>query len=91
MKRFRAKKKRKSDLRRDLGMHLELLPDFTEQLFHHLVQQPLHAYGPTMGDDLRRTFVAQGLNIRKLAVAALAESALTGRETKVVETTGTGR
>ena len=52
---------------------------FVEQLFHHLVQQPVRAYGPTTLDDLRRTFAAQEMNILKLAVAIMAETALRGR------------
>ncbi|HEY2251816.1 MAG TPA: DUF1592 domain-containing protein [Planctomycetaceae bacterium] len=52
---------------------------FIEQLFHHLVQQPVLAYGPTVLDDLRQTFTAQEMNIRKLVVAIMAESVLKGR------------
>jgi cytochrome c553 len=61
---------------------------FIEQLFHHLVQQSVRAYGPTTLADLRRTFVAQGMNIRKLVVAILAETARTGRESKTADVTG---
>jgi hypothetical protein len=64
---------------------------FIEQLFHHLVQQPVRAYGPTKLDDLRRTFSAQEMNIRKLVVSILTESALVGREPKSSDVTGTGR
>jgi len=53
---------------------------FTEQLFHHLVQQPVQAYGRTTQDVLRRSFASQGFNIRKLAVNVMAASALVGRE-----------
>ena len=44
---------------------------FVEQLFHHLVQQPMQAYGPGTAEDLRRTFVAGGFHIRKLAVEVM--------------------
>jgi hypothetical protein len=53
---------------------------FIEQLFHHLVQQSLRAYGPTTLDDLRRAFAADGFNIRKLAIRMMVASALVGRE-----------
>lgn len=53
---------------------------FTEQLFHHLVQQPVRAYGPNTLDHLRGFFVSNQFNIRKLAVQVLALSAPVGRE-----------
>lgn len=56
---------------------------FTEQLFHHLVQQPVRAYGPSALDELRSRFVAQGFHIRRLAVDILAASVLHGREVNV--------
>ena len=56
---------------------------FTKQLFHHLVGQPLQAYGPTTLADLRRSFAANRFNIRKLAVEIMVASALIGRDTKV--------
>lgn len=70
---------------RDLAAFLassdEAQSAFVEQLFHFLVQQPLHPYGPTAIDDLRRSFVAENYNVRKLAVRVMAASALTGRAT----------
>jgi len=56
---------------------------FTEQMFHQLVQQSIQAYGPNTLADLRRSFAADGFNIRKLAVAIMVASALPVRETKV--------
>jgi hypothetical protein len=53
---------------------------FIEQMFHHLVQQSSPAYGPTTLDDLRQSFKSQGYHIRKLAVAIMAASVLTGRQ-----------
>ncbi len=50
---------------------------FVDQLFHHLVQQPVQAYGPKTADSLRRSFADNGFNIRKLAIEIMAESALT--------------
>jgi hypothetical protein len=50
---------------------------FVEQMFHHLVQQPLQAYGAKTQDGLRRSFANSEFNIRKLAIEIMAESALT--------------
>jgi Protein of unknown function (DUF1588) len=52
---------------------------FVEQLFHHLVQQPLQAYGAKTQDSLHRSFAENGFSVRKLAVEIMAESALTPR------------
>jgi cytochrome c553 len=52
---------------------------FVEQLFHHLVQQPVRAYGPTTLDDLCSSFAANAFNIRTLAVEVMAVSALMPR------------
>jgi Protein of unknown function (DUF1588)/Protein of unknown function (DUF1585) len=53
---------------------------FVEQMFHYLVQQPVRAYGPNALDDLRKSFAANGFNIRKLAVEIMAASVLTERK-----------
>jgi cytochrome c553 len=42
---------------------------FTEQLFQFLVKQPIQAYGPSAKDELTKTFVDSGFNIRKLQAA----------------------
>jgi cytochrome c553 len=52
---------------------------FTEQLFHHLVQQPVRAYGQDALEQLRTSFEKQGFHIRKLAVEVMAISALQAR------------
>ncbi|MGL4421263.1 MAG: hypothetical protein ACRCZF_11400, partial [Gemmataceae bacterium] len=41
---------------------------FVEQLFHHLVQQPVRAWGPNRAALLRAEFAKDQFNIRKLAV-----------------------
>ena len=41
---------------------------FAEQLFHHLAQQPVRAYGPATLAELRQGFAKGGFNVRKLAV-----------------------
>ncbi|HEV3145574.1 MAG TPA: DUF1588 domain-containing protein, partial [Gemmataceae bacterium] len=53
---------------------------FIEQLFHHLVQQPVRAYGANTLADLRKSFLANGFNIRKLVIEILATTAVKGRE-----------
>ena len=52
---------------------------FVEQLFHHLVGQSVQAYGPATLDDLRRSFVDQNFNVRKLVVDVMVASALVRR------------
>lgn len=47
---------------------------FIEQLFHHVVKQPIRAYGSDTLPRLRDSFVASGFNLPKL----LAEIATTG-------------
>lgn len=57
----------------------EVQDSFAEHMFHHLVQQPVRAYGPQTQADLRRSFAAQDFSVRKLAVEVMAASALTPR------------
>ena len=56
---------------------------FSEQLFHHLIQQSVRAYGPSTLDDLRRSFKNNEFNIRKLAVRVMVATSLVGREPEV--------
>src|SRR5205823_5407703 len=71
---------------RDLAAYLagseEVHEAFAGQLFHHLVKQPVAAYGPRKLAELRAAFTADGFNVRKLAVRIVAGSALPGREEK---------
>ena len=53
---------------------------FVEQLFHHLIKQPIRAYGPRASLELRKAFVDGGFSIRKLLVEVMASSALAPRE-----------
>jgi hypothetical protein len=48
---------------------------FVEQLFHHLVKQPIRAFGPRTLEDLRHSFEENGYNIRRLAVEIAAVAA----------------
>ena len=58
---------------------------FTEQFFHHLVQQPARAYGPDTLDRLRESFTAGGFNIRRLAVQIMTLSGPRWRESSAAE------
>jgi cytochrome c553 len=49
---------------------------FVEKLFHHLVKQPVRAFGPNVSPDLRTYFEKNEFNIRKLMVQIMAASAL---------------
>jgi hypothetical protein len=51
---------------------------FIEQLFHHVVKQPVPAYGPRVMEELRHSFVESGFNLQKLLVEIVAVSALHG-------------
>ncbi len=55
---------------------------FVQQLFHYLVKQPIGAFGRQELPELRRFFVANDFNIRKLMVEIMASTALTPREEK---------
>lgn len=55
---------------------------FVEQLFHHMVQQPVRAFGPDTVSNLGRSFEANQFHIRKLLVEIAAASALTPRAGK---------
>ncbi len=52
---------------------------FVQQLFHYLVKQPIRAFGRQELPKLRRSFEANGYNIRKLMVEIMATSALAPR------------
>jgi hypothetical protein len=68
---------------RELATFLTTSPEahaaFAEQLFHHLVQQPVRAYGPGTLDELTRNFAGSGFHVRKLAVEVMATAALKPR------------
>jgi hypothetical protein len=55
---------------------------FVQQLFHHLVKQPVRAYSTQTLPDLRRFFTAHEFSLRKLMVEIMAASALTPRGAK---------
>lgn len=57
---------------RDLASYLagseEVPAAFAEQLFQHMVKQPIRAYGPEMRPEIRASFAANGYDITKLMV-----------------------
>jgi hypothetical protein len=57
---------------------------FVEQLFHHLAQQPVRAYGADALEELRRSFVADKFHVRKLAVRIMTMTALKPRPVRPV-------
>ncbi|AGA25342.1 DUF1592 domain-containing protein [Singulisphaera acidiphila] len=71
---------------RDLATFLASSPEthnaFIEQLFHHIVKQPVRAFGSHELEDLRTSFAEGNFNIRKLVVKVVADTALTPRHTK---------
>jgi cytochrome c553 len=59
-----------------LAANEEVHGSFAEQLFHHLVKQPVRAYGAQKPDELRKAFAADGYNVRKLIVTIAVTGAL---------------
>jgi len=55
---------------------------FAVQLFHHLAQQPIRAYGGQRDRELRDGFAKNGYSIQKLAVEIAVIAARTGRPTQ---------
>jgi mono/diheme cytochrome c family protein len=68
------------DLAKFLAGSDEVHTAFAEQLFQHLVKQPVRAYGPKQLADLREFFAEHGFSIRKLAVEIATISALNDRK-----------
>lgn len=54
----------------------ETAASFAERLFHHLVKQPVRAYGLDRPERLRQSFSASGYDVRKLAVEIAVTAAL---------------
>ncbi len=60
---------------------------FIEQLFHHLVKQPLMAFGAETIVRLRDSFIASGYNTRKLMVEIATLNALRNTEPAMIAAT----
>jgi len=67
------------DLARFLAASDEAHEAFVARLFHHLVKQPIPAYGPEKLTELRRFFAANHYNVRRLVIEIMAQSALPDR------------
>lgn len=63
------------DLAQFLAQSEEVHEAFVAQFFHHLVKQPIRAYGPTKLAELRGYFAEHECNIQQLAVAIVAQTA----------------
>jgi cytochrome c553 len=74
----------KFDGARELAKYLTVSDEvhgaFTEQLFHHLVKQPVRAYGVETPVNLRRAFAENSFSVRKLAAEIATTAALKARE-----------
>jgi mono/diheme cytochrome c family protein len=55
---------------------------FVEQLFHHMVKQPIRAFGSQTLDELRASFARNGYNIRKLMIEIVGREAVPAPETR---------
>lgn len=64
------------DLAKFLANSDEVHDAFAEQLFHHIVKQPLRAFGASTQSYLRRTFVKHEFSIRELMVEIMVRSVL---------------
>jgi hypothetical protein len=68
----RAGKLVKMNGARELATFLADSPEahaaFVEQMFHHLVQQPIRAYGKDALDELSRAFRDNKFHVRRLAI-----------------------
>jgi len=71
------------DLAKFLADSEETQDAFVEQVFHHLIKQPVRAFGPQKLADLRQSFVANRYNVRKLMVEMIAETALEPRKQEI--------
>lgn len=73
---------------RQLGEYLagseEVHEAFVEQMFHHLIRQPVRAYGPKQLEELEATFRKNQFHIRRLAVE-IAVSAATIAKTPALK------
>jgi cytochrome c553 len=49
---------------------------FVERLFHHMVKQPVMAYGITKPEELQKSFSENGFDVRKLVVEVAVTAAL---------------
>jgi hypothetical protein len=70
------------DLARFLADSEEAHEAFVARLFHHLVKQPVLAFGPDKLSELRRFFAENHYNMRRLIVEITARAALKGNDSQ---------
>ena len=68
-----------SELNTYLKDSLDVHAAFAEQLFHHLVHQPMLAYGPTTRDGLVKSFATGNFNMKTLAAEIATIGAMKSR------------
>jgi hypothetical protein len=76
------------ELARFLADSDEVHEAFVARLFHHLVKQPILAFGPDKPTELRRFFVANHYNVRRLVVEIIAQAALPDRQPRPAAAAG---
>ncbi len=67
------------DLANFLATSEETHAAFIEQLFHHLVKQPIRAYGPDELPQLKESFAKHDFNVKRLMVEIMLSSAVATR------------
>ena len=68
----------------------EVQDAFIEQLFHHMIKQPVRAYGNETPDELRRRFAENQFDIRRLMID-IAEIACRGPRESVAPSNSTAQ
>lgn len=63
------------ELSRFLAESEESHSAFTEQLFHHLIKQPIRAYGPEFAEKLKASFAQNHFDIQRLIVDIVVDAA----------------
>lgn len=71
------------DLAQFLADSPEVHEAFTEQMFQHLIKQPIRAYGLSKRQEMTKHFTDNGFNIRHLVVQISADAALRGRDSSM--------
>ncbi|VTS04460.1 DUF1592 domain-containing protein [Tuwongella immobilis] len=70
------------ELAKFLANSPEVSESFTRQLFHHLIQQPIRAYGANRTEEYRAFWEQNGYNIRRLMIEIAATAALPRMESR---------
>ena len=76
--------KNAQDLAKYVAASDEAHEAFVARLFHHLVRQPILAYGPSKLVDLQRFFADNNFDMRKLVVEIVVQSAMPQRGKQVL-------